>query len=126
MQFSYSTPFTHCRYSNHHSLHAVQSPYSYFPLPLFNHQPPSCSPFTLLTLPTLAFQTTNTFPAVQSLYSYFPLPLFKTPTPIIQSSLSTHISHCCYSNHQPPSYNPVTLLTLPIVGIETTKSHHAV
>jgi hypothetical protein len=113
MQSSHSTHITHCRYSNHqlpimqfsHSTHITYCRYS-------KHQPSSFSPVTLLTLPTAGIQITNTHHAVQSLYSNYPLPVFKSPTLIMQSSHSTHITHCRYSNHQHLSCSPVTLLTL--------------
>jgi hypothetical protein len=47
MKSSYITHINHCRYSN--------------------HQPPSCSPVTILILPTAAKQTTNTHHALQSI-----------------------------------------------------------
>jgi hypothetical protein len=94
-------------------------------LPLFKPPTPIMNPVTLLTLRFASIKTTN---------------------PIMQSSQSTHNTQCRYSNHQPPSriqalyshyplklfksptpiMNPVTLITLHIVAIQSNKPHHAV
>jgi hypothetical protein len=106
MQSSHSTHITHCRYSN--------------------QQSPSLSPFNLLTFPTTSIQTTIHHHAVQSLYSHYPLTIFRTPTPLMQSSQSTHITHCRYSNHQRPSCSPVTQLELTTASIQIINDPHAV
>jgi hypothetical protein len=106
MQSSHSTNITHCRYSI--------------------LQTPSCSPIILLTLPTVAIQTTTPHHAVQTLYSHYPPPLFNPPSPFMQFSHSTHITHYRYSNHQPPPCSTVTLLKLPTTSIQITNPHHAI